>query len=61
MHGSNGLDPGIQTGLGYFYLICALLNFGFWWFQPNRGRAAAWLVVTGLYVVLGGAYLAHMD
>jgi hypothetical protein len=60
MHGSNGLAPGIQTGLGVFYLLCALLDFGFWWFSANRVKSAIWLGVTAAFVLLGLVYLLHM-
>src|SRR5262249_13833538 len=60
MHGSNGLEPGVQTGLGIFYAICVLLHLGFWWCQPNRAKAAPWLAVIGLYAVLAGVYFAHL-
>src|SRR5262245_23451580 len=60
MHGTNGLDPGVQTGLGVFYVICALLNLGFWWFQPSRAKAVLWLGVIALYVVLAAAYFGHL-
>jgi hypothetical protein len=59
MHGSNGLTPGIQTGLGFYFLLAALLNVGFWWFQTNRVRSLVALAFSVVSALLGVGYLVH--
>jgi hypothetical protein len=57
--------PGVQTGLGAFYLLLALMNFGFaaWLFARPQGKgrlsAALWGFVGALAVIHSIAYFAH--
>src|SRR5262249_13060626 len=61
-HDSQALSPGMQTGLGWYYLLVAVLNLGFalYWFhaRKNRMQAALWGAVTGLFLVHAGVYLS---
>lgn len=56
MHASNGLTPGIQYGLAVFFLLCALLNYGFAYFRRGQGWASFWTGVMTLYGVLAVGY-----
>jgi hypothetical protein len=59
------LDPGIQNGLAVYYVLVALMNFGFAWYyyrlsQPTRPRAAAvWGGVGVLFLLHAFAYGVH--
>jgi hypothetical protein len=57
------LDRGLQNGLAYFYVLAALLNFGFaaYWFGVKKMAAAAiWAAVGALFLIHGIAYFAHL-
>lgn len=57
------LDKGLQNALAVYYLLVALLNFGFaaWWYFKVKQRiaAAAWTVVSGVFLVHALLYLLH--
>ncbi len=59
----NALDKGLQNGLAVYYLLVALLNFGFaayWIYGPKRILAGAiWAAVGGLFLIHSIAYFAH--
>ncbi len=49
------LTRGVQNGLGVFYILCALLNFGVaWYYVKHRDRPLALL-----WTAVGGAFVAH--
>jgi hypothetical protein len=60
-HDSLSLSPGVQTGLGWYYLLVALLNLGFaaYWFYGRKARkqTALWAAVTGVFLVHAAVYL----
>jgi hypothetical protein len=57
------LDKGLQNGLGVYYLLVALLNFGFaaWWFRGAKKTipAAIWALVGGVFLVHALLYFSH--
>src|SRR5262245_27441634 len=59
---SGTLDHTLQTGLGVFYLLCALMNVGFALYyhrlaQPRRADfAMIWYAVAALFLVHAAAY-----
>jgi hypothetical protein len=57
------LDKGLQNGLGFYYLLVALLNFGFaahWCYSAKKMLAGAvWASVGALFLIHGIAYFAH--
>jgi hypothetical protein len=57
------LDKGLQNALGVYYLLVAVLNFGFaaWWFYAAKKKAPAlvWTAVSGVFLVHALLYLAH--
>jgi hypothetical protein len=58
------LDDSLQNALAVFYLLVALLNFGFalYYYRGRRmGPALAWALVGALFLLHTGAYLAHGD
>jgi hypothetical protein len=61
-HDSQSLSPGMQTGLGWYYLLVAVLNLGFaiYWFygRKDRKQTALWAAVTGLFLVHAFVYLS---
>ncbi|MFO0927653.1 MAG: hypothetical protein U0736_11540 [Gemmataceae bacterium] len=56
------LDSGLQTGLGVYYGLCALMNAGFAHYyqrhaEPRQpGAARAWYAVAGLFLLHAVAY-----
>ncbi|MFO0965632.1 MAG: hypothetical protein U0793_08625 [Gemmataceae bacterium] len=62
MHSHNGLSPSLQTGIGVFFFICALMNFGFAAYhnkQRNRRQVTIWTVVALVFLLHAGIYLMH--
>jgi hypothetical protein len=61
MHNSEGLNEATQTGLGYYYLVVAVLNIGFacyWAFaRRDRKQTALWSTVTGVFLLHALLYL----
>ncbi len=57
------LDKGLQNGLAVYYLLVALLNFGFaayWYYGPKKlASAALWAVVGVVFLVHTLLYLIH--
>jgi hypothetical protein len=62
MHEST-LTPGLQNGLGAFYILVVLLNLGFAFYQfrvrksPLQG--ALWGLIAGVFLIHAAAYLMH--
>jgi hypothetical protein len=60
----HSLDPGLQNALAVYYLLVALLNFGFaaYWFYGAKKQAAGavWGLVGALFAVHSIAYFAHL-
>ncbi len=58
------LDRGLQNGLAVYYLLVALLNFGFaayWWYGAKKPAAGAvWAAVGALFLIHSIAYFAHL-
>lgn len=56
------LDSGLQTGLGVYYGLCALMNVGFAWYYQRRAEprrpdlALVWYAVAGLFLLHAVAY-----
>ncbi|HEY7157396.1 MAG TPA: hypothetical protein VH575_25805 [Gemmataceae bacterium] len=57
------LDKGLQNGLGVYYLLVALLNFGFaaWWYRGAKKTipAAVWALVGGVFLIHALIYFFH--
>jgi hypothetical protein len=57
------LDKGLQNGLAVYYLLVALLNFGFaayWYYGPKKlASAALWALVGGVFLIHSLLYLFH--
>jgi hypothetical protein len=56
------LSDSLQNGLGSYYLLVALMNVGFavYFFRTKqRGKALAWSVVTGVFLLHALLYLIH--
>jgi hypothetical protein len=64
MHGTENLTSSIQTGLGVYYVLAALLNLGFaayqLKFQRNSFQAVIWTVVSGVFLIHAIAYFAQL-
>lgn len=60
-HGAMG--PSVQTGLGWFYILVAILNLGYgaYWFYAGRDRKQTfiWTTVAGVFLVHAFFYLIH--
>jgi hypothetical protein len=58
------LDKGLQNGLAVYYLLVALLNFGFaayWVYGPKKMLAGlVWAAVGALFLIHSIAYFAHL-
>ncbi|HWG46755.1 MAG TPA: hypothetical protein VN688_28590 [Gemmataceae bacterium] len=57
------LDKGLQNGLAFFYLLVALLNFGFaayWYGVKKLAAAAIWAAVGALFLIHCVGYFAHL-
>src|ERR1051325_7179895 len=65
MHDSHGLglSGSLQTGIGLFYLLVALMNVGFalYYFYERKDmlQTAIWGIVAGVFGLHAVAYLAH--
>jgi hypothetical protein len=63
--GGHTLDKGLQNGLGFYYLLVALLNFGFaaYWFSKAKKPVSGiiWTVVGGIFLLHSVAYFAHLN
>jgi hypothetical protein len=59
----NTLDKGLQNGLAVYYLLVALLNFGFsayWCYSAKKMLAGAiWAIVGGVFLIHSIAYFGH--
>jgi hypothetical protein len=57
------LDKGLQNGLAVYYLLVALLNFGFaayWCYSAKKMLAGAiWAAVGGIFLIHSIAYFGH--
>jgi hypothetical protein len=63
MHNHNGLSGSLQTGLGVFYFLVALMNFGFAAYQNgqrNHRQATIWTVVAFIFLLHSVLYLMHV-
>ncbi len=61
MHNSS-LSAGIQNGLGAFYLLVAVMNLGFAFYQAgqkNRTQARIWNLVAGVFLIHALANFGH--
>jgi hypothetical protein len=62
-HTHAGLNASLQTGLGAYYLLVALLNLGFaaYWFYQRKNllQTLVWTVVAGIFLVHAGLYFSH--
>jgi hypothetical protein len=59
---SDTLDIGVQNGLAVFYLLAAVMNFGFaayYYRQQRPGPMGLWGAVGGVYLIHAGAYFLH--
>src|SRR5262245_56207824 len=62
MHNHNGLSGGLQTGLGIYYFLVALMNFGFASYmhgRRNRKQVTIWTIVALIFLIHSGIYLIH--
>lgn len=62
MHNHNGLSGGLQTGLGIYYFLVALMNFGFaayWNRHRDRKQVTVWTIVAMVFLVHSAIYLMH--
>jgi hypothetical protein len=57
------LSPNIQSGIGFYYLLVALLNLGFvaYWYSNKRNmtQVVIWTIVAAVFVVHAGAYFIN--
>lgn len=64
MHDSHALSGSLQTGIGLFYFLVALMNFGFAAYQhyevKNKIQSIVWGIVGGVFLLHAGAYLLHV-
>jgi hypothetical protein len=65
MNGSEELASSVQTGLGVYYVLVALMNLGFAYYQyrarKDVAQTAIWSAVTGLFLIHAIAYFARLD
>jgi len=57
------LDKSLQNGLAVFYLLVALLNFGFaayWYGVKKMATTAVWAIVGAIFLIHTIAYFAHL-
>jgi hypothetical protein len=63
MHDSHGISGTLQTGIGLFYFLVALMNVGFALYHhsetKNKFQAMIWGVVSIVFFIHAGAYLSH--
>ena len=61
------LDPGLQTGLGFFYVLCALMNvfFGLYYQRSATPRkptiAFVWYAVAAVFLLHSVAYFLQLN
>jgi hypothetical protein len=62
MHGSEQWDSDIGIGLACFYIVVAILNLGFAFYQfhlrRDRLQAVVWATVAGIFLLHAALYLA---
>ncbi len=62
MHGAD-LNPQVQNGLAWYYLVVMLANVGFGWYQlkvnQSRKWAYFWFAVSGLFLLHVLMYVMH--
>jgi len=60
---AHGLSTSVQNGLGGFFLVCALMNFGFAAYHhystKNRTQVAVWGAVGAFFAVFSAIYFSH--
>jgi hypothetical protein len=60
---AHGLSTSVQNGLGGFYLVCALMNFGFAAYHhyqtKNKTQVAIWGAVGAFFAFMSVAYFGH--
>jgi hypothetical protein len=60
MHHDEALSSGMQTGLGVYYLLVALMNVGFaaynHYVTRDRTQVLLWCAVAGLFLIHSAAY-----
>src|ERR1043165_4355683 len=64
MHDSHAsLSASLQTGIGLFYFLVALMNLGFAAYhrydRKDRFQAMLWTIVGGVFFLHAVVYLAH--
>jgi len=62
MHNHNGLAGSMQTGLGIWYFLVALMNFGFaahFNRLRNRTQVTIWTIVAFVFLLHSTVYLLH--
>jgi hypothetical protein len=60
MHDHQSLSSSVQIGLGVFYLLCMIMNFGFASYQNshhNRNQGRLWTLVACVFMFHGFIYL----
>jgi hypothetical protein len=59
----HAMSGSLQTGIGLFYILVALMNVGFALYQQqtlkNAVQALIWYIVAGVFAALGVLYLVH--
>jgi Cytochrome b(C-terminal)/b6/petD len=58
------LSPSLQTGLGVYYVLVALMNAGFAYYQyrqKNIVQTAIWTAVGVVFLIHGGLYFGHAN
>src|SRR5438067_1372604 len=63
MHDSHGLSGSLQTGIGLFYFLVALMNAGFAAYQhyerKDKTQSMIWTIVAGVFLLHAVAYMTH--
>ena len=61
MHSHNGLSASVQNALGWYFILCVLMNLGFAWYyyRRNRTQALVWTLVAGIFLIHALAFLFH--
>jgi hypothetical protein len=57
------MSDSLQAGVGLFYILVALMNIGFAYYQQKSNKdmlqAIVWYIVAGVFGGLGALYLVH--
>jgi hypothetical protein len=63
MHEGN--TPAVQTGIGIYFLIVAMLNVGFAAYQSNvrksKTQPLVWGLISGIFLIIAIAFLLHAN